>query len=145
MNREEALMQQKNIKFSRKEAREFAMQTIFQMDAQKELKAGELEKYLDGRTFGSQTAYIRKVLGSLLENIAHVDAVINEIDSGWSTERMARPDVAIIRIAVSEMLYMDDVPNAVAINEAVSLSKLYGTEQSPKFVNAVLGKIQKSI
>lgn len=145
MNREEALMQQKNIKFSRKEAREFAMQTIFQMDAQKELKAGELEKYLDSRTFGSQTAYIRKVLGSLLENIVHVDAVINEIDSGWSTERMARPDVAIIRIAVSEMLYMDDVPNAVAINEAVSLSKLYGTEQSPKFVNAVLGKIQKSI
>ncbi len=145
MNREEALMQQKNIKFSRKEAREFAMQTIFQMDAQKELKADELEKYLDGRTFGSQTAYIRKVLGRLLENIEHVDAVINEIDSGWSTERMARPDVAIIRIAVSEMLYMDDVPNAVAINEAVSLSKLYGTEQSPKFVNAVLGKIQKSI
>lgn len=145
MNREDALMQRKNIKFSRKEAREFAMQTIFQMDAQKELKAGELEKYLDSRTFGSQTAYIRKVLGSLLENIVHVDAVINEIDSGWSTERMARPDVAIIRIAVSEMLYMDDVPNAVAINEAVSLSKLYGTEQSPKFVNAVLGKIQKSI
>lgn len=145
MNREEALMQQKNIKFSRKEAREFAMQTIFQMDAQKELKADELEKYLDGRTFGAQTAYIRKVLGRLLENIEHVDAVINEIDSGWSTERMARPDVAIIRIAVSEMLYMDDVPNAVAINEAVSLSKLYGTEQSPKFVNAVLGKIQKSI
>lgn len=145
MNREDALMQQKNIKFSRKEAREFAMQTIFQMDAQKELKASELEKYLDGRTFGSHTAYIRKVLGRLLENIEHVDAVINEIDSGWSTVRMARPDVAIIRIAVSEMLYMDDVPNAVAINEAVSLSKLYGTEQSPKFVNAVLGKIQKSI
>lgn len=144
MNREEAANMQ-NIKFSRKEAREFAMQTIFQLDAQKELNTAELEKHFNGKQFGTQTKYIKTVLGKLLENIEHVDEIINNADSGWTTERMAKPDVAVIRIAVAEMLYLDDVPNAVAINEAVNLSKLYGTEQSPKFVNAVLGKIQKSL
>ena len=56
---------------------------------------------------------------------------------------MSKPDLAIIRVAVGEILFADDVPKAVAINEAVNLSKNYGTEQSPKFVNAVLGKIEK--
>ena len=51
--------------------------------------------------------------------------------------------MAIIRVAVGEILFADDVPTAVAINEAVNLAKDYGTEQSPKFVNAVLGKIEK--
>ena len=58
---------------------------------------------------------------------------------------MAKPDLAISRVAAAEILYADDVPQAVAINEAVNLSKLYGTEQSPKFINAVLGKIVKKL
>ena len=54
---------------------------------------------------------------------------------------MAKADLAIVRLAVGEILFMDEVPNAVAINEAVNMAKRYGTEQSPKFINAVLGKI----
>lgn len=144
MNREdEANMQ--NIKFSRKEAREFAMQTVFQMDAQKELKSEALAKHFESKKFGTQSGYVKDVLGKLLENIEEVDTKINAASDGWCVERMAKTDAAIIRLAVSEMLYREDVPTAVAINEAVSLSKLYGTEQSPKFVNAVLGKIAKTL
>lgn len=144
MNREDAEKKQ-NIRFSRKEAREFAMQTVFQMDAQKELKPEALAKHLEGKKFGTQSGYVKEVLGKLLENIEEVDAKINAASDGWSVERMAKTDAAIIRLATSEMLYREDVPTAVAINEAVSLSKLYGTEQSPKFVNAVLGKIAKTL
>jgi N utilization substance protein B len=54
---------------------------------------------------------------------------------------MARTDLAIIRVAAAEMLYIEDVPKAVAINEAVELSKKYGTEESGRFINAILGKI----
>ena len=143
MKREEAVKQQQ-VRFTRKEAREFAMQTIFQMDAQKELDAENLDRYLGDKKLGTQTAYVKTVLGELLKNIEEIDAKINSVDSGWSTARMAKTDLAIIRIAVSEMLYAD-VPAAVAINEAVSLSKLYGAEQSPKFINAVLGKIEKTM
>jgi N utilization substance protein B len=56
---------------------------------------------------------------------------------------MPKADLAIIRVAVCEMKYISDIPNAVSINEAVELAKAYGTEQSPKFVNAVLSKIQR--
>ena len=124
MKREEALKNQQ-VRFTRKEAREFAMQTIFQMDAQKELEAESLEKYLGDKKLGTQTAYVKTVLGELLKNIEEIDAKINSVDSGWSTARMAKTDLAIIRI--------------------VSLSKLYGAEQSPKFINAVLGKIEKTM
>ena len=69
--------------------------------------------------------------------------MIDAASDGWPASRMAKPDLAIIRIAIGEMLFADDVPDAVAINEAVNLAKDYGTEQSPKFVNAVLAKIKK--
>lgn len=144
MNREDAVKMQ-NIKFSRKEAREFAMQTIFQMDAQKELNPEALAKHFEGKVFGNQSGYLKNVLGKLLENIKEIDAKVNAASDGWSVDRMAKTDAAIIRLAASEMLYQDDVPVSVAINEAVNLSKLYGTEQSPKFVNAVLGRVAKTL
>ena len=104
-----------------------------------------LEKYLSDRKFGTQTAYVNTVLRKMLENIEEIDSMINAVSDGWSTSRMAKPDLAISRVATAEILYADDVPQAVAINEAVNLSKLYGTEQSPKFINAVLGKIVKKL
>ena len=144
MNREEAALKQ-TVKFTRKDAREFLMQTVFQMDAQKELDVSHLEKYLADRKFGTQTAYVNTVLHKMHENIEEIDSMINAVSDGWSTSRMAKPDLAISRVAAAEILYADDVPQAVAINEAVNLSKLYGTEQSPKFINAVLGKIVKKL
>ncbi len=121
------------------------MQTVFQMEAQKELDPLQLEKYLAGKKLGSQTAYVHTVLKNMLEHIEEIDLKINDASDGWATSRMSKPDLAICRVAVSEMLYAEDVPRAVAINEAVNLSKLYGTEQSPKFINAVLGKVAKKL
>lgn len=144
MNREEAALKQA-VKFTRKDAREFLMQTVFQMDAQKELDPAHLDRYFEGKKFGSQTRYVNAVMRNMLENIEELDTLINSVSDGWSTSRMAKPDLAIIRVAVAEIKYAEDVPQAVAINEAVNLSKLYGTEQSPKFINAVLGKISKAI
>lgn len=144
MNREEAALRQK-VKFTRRDARELLMQTVFQMEAQKELDPLQLEKYLAGKKLGTQTSYVKNVLQKMLEHIEEIDSKINDASDGWATSRMSKPDLAICRVAVSEMLYAEDVPRAVAINEAVNLSKLYGTEQSPKFINAVLGKVGKNL
>ncbi len=144
MKREEAIKNQ-SAKFTRKEAREFLMQTVFQMDAQKDLNLAHIERYLSGKKFGNQTAYVNAVLHGLLENIEKIDADINIASDGWPTTRMPKSDLAITRVALAEIIYADDVPAAVAVNEAVNLSKLYGTEQSPKFINAVLGKIVKNL
>ena len=70
-----------------------------------------------------------------------IDESIEKYSINWKLERMARTDLAILREAATEIKYIDDVPAAVTINEAVELAKLYGTENSPKFINALLGKI----
>ena len=103
MNREEAALKQ-TVKFTRKDAREFLMQTVFQMDAQKELDVSHLEKYLADRKFGTQTAYVNTVLHKMLENIEEIDSMINAVSDGWSTSRMAKPDLAISRVAAAEIL-----------------------------------------
>ena len=81
MNREEAALKQ-TVKFTRKDAREFLMQTVFQMDAQKELDVSHLEKYLADRKFGTQTAYVNTVLHKMLENIEEMDSMINAVSDG---------------------------------------------------------------
>ena len=70
-----------------------------------------------------------------------IDDLISKYSINWKLERMARTDLAIMREAAAELLYIDDVPPAVTINEAVELAKIYGTEKSTRFINAVLGKI----
>ncbi len=76
--------------------------------------------------------------------IADIDALINENTEGWDTNRMGKVELTVLRLAVFEMLYDEDVPTNVAINEAVEIAKKYGQEGSGAFVNAILGKIAKS-
>ena len=69
-----------------------------------------------------------------------IDSMINEKAKGWSTGRMGKVDLAIIRLAVYEMKFDDTVPEGVAINEAVELAKMYGQDESAGFINGVLAK-----
>ena len=66
--------------------------------------------------------------------------MLNEKAEGWNTERMGKVELAVLRIAVFEILFEEDVPNTVAINEAIEIAKKYGQEASGGFVNAVLAK-----
>ncbi|MCI8634176.1 MAG: transcription antitermination factor NusB [Eubacterium sp.] len=70
-----------------------------------------------------------------------IDDRINAVAKGWKTKRMGKVELAIIRLAVYEIEYDDDIPTGVAINEAVELAKRYGTEDAPSFVNGILAKI----
>jgi N utilization substance protein B len=74
-----------------------------------------------------------------------LDAQIDQVVTGWKTHRMGRAELAIIRLALYEMEYDDSIPYRVAINEAVELAKIYGGDDSPGFVNAVLGKLVKAL
>lgn len=127
---------------NRKEARDFVMQCVFQMEAQHDFEAPDIEKYLSRTDLGENRAYAEKILKAVSGNIERIDTNIDNCSVGWPHWRMAKMDLAIIRVAVAEMFYCEDVPKAVSINEAVNLAKIYGTEQSPKFVNAILGKIE---
>ena len=128
---------------TRKQAREFAMQTMFQIEVQKAFENPDIDSYMAECAAGNQKGYIINLIHQICSNIEKIDSMIDTASDSWPTSRMAKPDLAVIRIAVGEMLFADDVPDAVAINEAVNLAKDYGTDQSPKFVNAVLAKIKK--
>lgn len=77
------------------------------------------------------------------DKIADIDVLINANTKGWDTNRMGKVELTVLRLAVFEMRYDEDIPDNVAINEAVEIAKKYGQEGSGGFVNAILGKIAK--
>ena len=87
--------------------------------------------------------YITNRENETLNKIPEIDAAISEKATGWTIERMGKVDVAIIRLAVFEIMFDDSIPVGVSINEAVELAKKYGREESGGFVNGVLAKFAK--
>lgn len=85
--------------------------------------------------------YIKRLLTLLDANKAEIDGLIERFSKGWKVERISKTALAILRCAVCEILYMDDIPNAAAINEAVELDKGYDEAETVSFVNGVLGGI----
>ncbi|MDO4619710.1 MAG: transcription antitermination factor NusB [Lachnospiraceae bacterium] len=80
---------------------------------------------------------------ALISHIAEIDELLNRVARGWKTQRFASCDLAILRLAVYEMRFDEKIPAGVAINEAVELAKLYGGEESPSFINGILGEIAR--
>lgn len=126
---------------NRKEARESVMKYVFQMDAQKDFSIESADKFLTDNNFAAQKEYAKNIIHAICTNQEIIDNAINENSKGWPVTRMAKTDLAIVRLAACEILYAEDVPKSVAINEAVELAKIYGGDQSPKFVNAILKNI----
>lgn len=87
--------------------------------------------------------YIKKKCQAVWEKLPQIDKLINENTQGWDTGRMGKVELAVLRLAVYEMCYDDDIPAGVAIDEAVEIAKKYGQENSGGFVNAILAKIVK--
>ena len=90
---------------------------------------------------GEDHDYIEGKFEKIKELVPQLDEKINEVARGWKTSRMGKADLAILRLAVYEMLYDESVPVKVAINEAVELAKKYGGDDSPSFVNGILAKL----
>lgn len=84
--------------------------------------------------------YITAKYGRIQEKLPQIDSMINEKAEGWSISRMGKVEVTLLRLGVYEILYDQEVPDNVAINEAVELAKKYGQDNSGAFVNAVLAK-----
>ncbi len=87
--------------------------------------------------------YISDRCGKVQERIAEIDRLIDDNTEGWDTGRMGKVELTVLRLAVYEILFDEDIPDSVAINEAVEIAKKYGQEASGGFVNAILAKIVK--
>ena len=88
----------------------------------------------------SDMTYIKGKCSAIFEKLDELDAAVNEVSTGWKTSRMGKVDLSIIRLALYEIKYEEDIPLKVSINEAVELANKYGTDDSPSFVNGILAK-----
>lgn len=85
--------------------------------------------------------YVRQKAENIIERIPELDNRINEVAQGWKTKRMGKAELTILRLALYEMGYEEDVPEKVAINEAVELAKKFGGDDSSAFINGILAKL----
>ena len=131
---------------NRHELREHIFELLFrvefhdpdEMPSQEELFRASLEDAED-----KDWEYIRDKYEKAAAAIPEIDALIDEASKGWKVGRLGKAELAILRLAVYEMKYDDDIPVGVAANEAVELAKKYGGEDSSVFINGILGKIAK--
>lgn len=128
----------------RSELREHIFRILFRIEFQpKEEMEEQLALYLEelGSAKDTEKEYIRTKYAAIAEKVEMIDEKINASVTGWKTSRMGKVDLTILRLAVYEIEWDEEVPQGVAINEAVELAKRYGGEESPSFINGVLGKI----
>lgn len=85
--------------------------------------------------------YLKKKTEEIMNKVPELDEKINKVTEGWKTKRMGKVDLTILRLALFEMLYDEEVPEKVAINEAVELAKKFGGDESSAFINGVLAKL----
>lgn len=133
---------------SRRKAREMALQTLFQLDYNNIGKEEALHTILsEHNSVGENTRkYTENLVVGTQENLNEIDAIIGEISNEWKIDRMPGIDRNIARMAIYEMRFgKEDLPPNVIINEAVELAKLFGTEESSRFVNGILGSLVKKI
>ena len=129
---------------SRRELREHIFRLIFRMEFHAEDEMAEQEGlYLDNlvEVSDEDKDYIKKKADAVQTQKEELDSKIDEVADKWKTGRMTKVDLTVIRLAAYEILYDEEVPTGVAINEAVELAKRYGTDQSPAFVNGILAKL----
>ncbi|MDE6974804.1 MAG: transcription antitermination factor NusB [Lachnospiraceae bacterium] len=129
---------------SRRELRELIFKLLFRVEFnQKEELAQQEVFFFEDEENQAEEEYSDQVKGKfrrIVEKLDEIDAMLNEKAKGWSTNRMGKVDLTILRLAVFEIKYDEEIPTGVAINEAVELAKKFGQDSSPAFINGVLAK-----
>jgi len=122
----------------RQQALTFVFERLFRDDSAEEV----FEDATEARD-EEISGYARKVVTGVEEHLTEIDTLIEENLKGWKKNRIAKMSLTILRIAVYEMCYVDNIPVSVSINEAVELAKCYATDKEAAFINGVLGSIAK--
>ena len=127
----------------RKSSRKHAFSIIYQLPFHKEGFSVRVaaEDYIAENGIAAEDAgFMHELVHGVSGHLPEIDALVSE-KAGWGFDRVASVDLAILRIAIFEILYSDDAPVSVVINEAVELAKMYGADDSSAFVNGLLGQV----
>lgn len=131
----------------RRENRVRVIQYLYQWEVNKpEILAEGVGRFLeDQESDRGYYAFAEELIHGTLENLEQIDRVITERASNWTFERIAKVDLAILRLAIYELLFRPDIPPVVTINEAIDLGKLFSTPDSKRFINGVLDQMKNSL
>lgn len=132
---------------NRREAREEAFKLVFQITAQRDCYPEVVERFAEEnaalkKTDRKQFKYIVAAANSVFEKVEEIDGIIAaNLSEDWKVERLSKMSLAILRLAVYEIQYVEDIPDTVSVNEAVELAKVYDTDDAPAFINGVLAGV----
>ncbi|HCS74304.1 MAG TPA: transcription antitermination factor NusB [Clostridiales bacterium] len=130
---------------ARRSAREAAMSLLYQRNYIQDYDLNALGDMVEEWDLDDKDIpYIDDILTGSLRHINEIDDLIRNNAKGWKFERISKVDLSILRLALYEILYRDDIPESVSINEAVELAKKYGSEKTGSFVNGILGTVVRS-
>lgn len=148
---------------NRHTAREIALHMIFAGSFQKNTDDMKIEEFINSENFSSlrnfeelndiykklpdaeQNTYIKSVVSGVFSKLPQLDEIIGKYSVGWKINRISRTAIAILRLALYEILYMPDIPPAVSINEAVEFAKQYDFGENASFINGILGSALRGL
>jgi transcription antitermination protein NusB len=128
---------------ARSKARKRALDVLFECDARDVLPTDLLAERI-AEADPPVNDYTARLVRGVQEHINRIDELLSSYSEGWTLERMPAVDRNALRIGIFEVVYVDDVPDAVAVTEAVNLVRDLSTDESPAFVNGVLGNIVRN-
>ena len=127
---------------ARHKARTIALQALYEIDSAAREPDSVVERLLaDNKISEENAAFVRELVSGAIKNQEEIDGKVKKLAPAWPFEQMAMIDRNILRLAIFEILFDNEVPVKVAVSEAVELAKTFGSESSPKFINGVLGSV----
>ncbi len=130
---------------TRREAREQAFMVLFEKTFLNDTTIREIIETAEEAELIKINSFADALLVSVENNLETIDKIIEENSRGWTIQRLPKVSLAVLRLAIGEMMYSEDVPTGVAVNEAVELMKKYGTSDDASYVNGVLGTVAKAL
>ena len=130
---------------TRHEEREQAFILLFEKAFNEETEIADLYDFAIENEVISGSDFVKSLLTKTWENVENIDSVIEKYCVGWKLSRISKVALAVLRLAVSEMLYFEDIPAGVSINEAVELCKKYASKEDSAFVNGLLSSVNRGM
>lgn len=144
-SRSPTLKERSDLFMNRHEAREAALELVFEKSFKLDEDASKLYEIAMSEREIEDDEYARRVLSGVYENLEKIDALISEAAKGWKLDRMSKVSLSVMRLCVYELLFEEDIPSSVSLNEAVELAKKFDDDDAPAFVNGVLNNIAKKL
>ena len=128
---------------ARTKARKRALDLLYASELRGESATVALDRAIDEGE-GPTNSYTADLVRGVVEHLARIDEVLSSYSEGWTLDRMPAVDRNVLRLGVFELLYVDDVPDPVAVSEALALVRDLSTDESPQFVNGILGAVLRN-